>query len=315
MDTHPTALRRIRRSELSPPAFLRLALASAGALWVIVGTGAAVRLTDSGLGCRHWPGCESGHPLPAKNYHAFIEFGNRMVGGVVIVLTLIAWLGARRTSGLPRWVERLALAIFAGTLAQAPLGLLAVSSHLKWPVVATHLMLSILLLGAAVVLALEARALQEGHIAPLVPLELRRLGAVFAGACLLLVLSGTFATAAGPHSGGGKHVDRLGRLSPVVYAHAAFVAVFGCAFLFSLGYLAARRERSPRLFVLAVAVLALLLVQMGIGEIQWRTHLPWGVVLVHVVLAAAVWAGTVALAALFWRPLRSFAPNVDSDNR
>jgi hypothetical protein len=49
---------------------------------------------------------------------------------------------------------------------------------------------------------------------------------------------------------------------------------------------------------------------MGIGELQWRTHLPWGVVLVHVILAATVWAGTVALATLFARPLRSLAPNV-----
>jgi heme A synthase len=61
-------------------------------------------------------------------------------------------------------------------------------------------------------------------------------------------------------------------------------------------------------------LLAVLLVQMAIGEIQWRTHLPWGVVLVHVALAAAVWAGTVALAVLIWRPLRSFAPNVGFEN-
>src|SRR4051794_14684957 len=72
---------RIRRIELSPARFLQLALVSLGALWLIVVTGAAVRVTDSGLGCRHWPGCEQGHPLPAKDYHAFIEFGNRALGG------------------------------------------------------------------------------------------------------------------------------------------------------------------------------------------------------------------------------------------
>ena len=53
---------------------------------------------------------------------------------------------------------------------------------------------------------------------------------------------------------------------------------------------------------------ALLLVQMVVGEIQWRTKLPWELVLVHVGLAAAVWAGTVALAALFFRPPRSLLP-------
>src|SRR5216110_608887 len=88
---------RARSFELSAAAFLRLALASTAALWLIMVTGAAVRLTDSGLGCRHWPGCERGHPLPAKNYHAYIEFGNCVVGGVVILVTLLAWLCARRT--------------------------------------------------------------------------------------------------------------------------------------------------------------------------------------------------------------------------
>src|SRR5437867_12600319 len=112
-----TALARLRGSVLSPAQFLRIAAIELFALWLIVGTGAAVRLTDSGLGCRHWPGCEEGHPLPAKNAHAFVEFGNRLVGGVTIAVTLLAWLAARRTRGLPGWAGRLALAVFRGTLA------------------------------------------------------------------------------------------------------------------------------------------------------------------------------------------------------
>jgi heme a synthase len=310
VDATTTALSRIRGIALSPAQFLRLAAVELFALWLIVGTGAAVRLTDSGLGCRHWPGCEKGHPLPAKDAHAYIEFGNRLIGGVTIALTLVTWLASLRTPALPRWAGRLALGIFLGALAQAPLGYLAVKSDLRWPVVMAHLLLSMLLLAAAVVLVLEVRGTQEGHVEPLVPLELRRLGYVFVAACLVLVVSGTFATAAGPHSGGGEHVDRFASLKPTVYAHAAVVGVFLAALLFSLGYLAARRERSPRLFGLGLVVLALLLVQMAIGEVQWRTHLPWGVVLVHVLLAATVWGGTVALATLFARPLRSLAPNV-----
>src|SRR5919198_399259 len=309
VNTHATSLARLRSFALTPAQFLRLAALELFALWLIVGTGAAVRLTDSGLGCRHWPGCERGHPLPAKNYHAYIEFGNRVVGGVVILVTLLAWLGARRAPALPRRAQRLASVVFLGTLAQAPLGYLAVKSDLRWPVVMAHLLLSMLLVAGAVVLVLDARAAQEGHVAPLVPRELQLLGYAFAAACLALVVSGTFATAAGPHSGGGKHIDRFATLQPTVYAHAAVVAVFLSSFVFTLGYLAARRERSPRLFALAATVLALLLVQMGIGELQWRTHLPWGPVLVHVFVAAAVWAGTAALATVFLRPLRSFAPN------
>src|SRR5205823_3072141 len=57
-----TSAAQVRSLELSAAGFLRIALASVGALWLIILTGAAVRLTDSGLGCRHWPGCEPGHP-------------------------------------------------------------------------------------------------------------------------------------------------------------------------------------------------------------------------------------------------------------
>ena len=302
---------RWRALTLTPAQLLPLVLAELTTLWLIVLTGAAVRLTDSGLGCRDWPGCEAGHPLPAKSGHAFIEFGNRLFGALTIAATLLAWLAARRTPALTRTHVRLALAIFLGTLLQAPIGLLAIASDLRWPIVMVHLLLSIALLGAATVLALEVRAAQVGRMEPLVPLELRRLGIAFASACFVLIVSGSLATAAGPHSGGGKadEIDRLGRLDPFVYAHGAVVGLFLITFLFSLGYLAARRDRSRRLFLLGTAVFVVLLLQMGLGELQWRTHLPWGLVLVHVFLAATVWVGTIALATLFWRP------NVDLADR
>src|ERR671935_1397051 len=210
MHSEATVLARARRFELAPARFFQLAVASAGALWLIAITGAAVRLTDSGLGCRHWPGCERGHPLPAKDYHAYIEFGNRAFGGIVIAVVLLPAVGAFATRGLPRWSRRLAVGVFLGTLAQAPLGYLAVKSDLRWPVVAAHLLLSMALLAGAVMLALEAFGLWRGRTEPLVPLELRRLGLVAAVAGLALLVSGTLATAGGPHSGGGtEHVDRL----------------------------------------------------------------------------------------------------------
>ena len=298
-----TTVARVRSFELSAAQFLRLALASAGALWLIVLTGAAVRLTDSGLGCRHWPGCEKGHPLPAKDYHAYVEFGNRVVGGMTIVVVLLAALAARRTPALPRWGRLLAVGIFAGTLAQAPLGYLAVKTDLRWPIVAAHLLLSMIVLAGAVVLALEAFGAVAGRAEPLVPAELRRLGVVVAASALALLVTGTLATAGGPHSGGGAaHVERLWRLQPLVYVHAAAVAVLGLGLVFVLGYLAARRERSPRLFAFGGGVLGLLVVQMVVGDIQYRTHLPWPLVLARVGLAAAVWAVLIAFVTSLWRP-------------
>jgi heme a synthase len=304
VNVQSTALGRLRRLELSPARFLQLTLVSLGALWLIVLTGAAVRVTDSGLGCRHWPGCEAGRPLPEKDYHAFIEFGNRALGGIVIALVLLTALASLITPSLPRRGRRLALAVLAGTLAQAPLGYLAVNSDLEWPIVAAHLLLSMAVLAGAVVLTLEAVAPRSGQAAPPVPLELRRAALVVVGSAGVLLVTGTLATAGGPHSGGGPadRVDRLWRLEPLVYIHAAAVGVFGIGLVFLLGYLAAQRQRWPRLFVFGLAVFGLLLVQMALGEVQYRTHLPWGLVLVHVGVAGAVWALLVAFVTVLWRP-------------
>jgi cytochrome c oxidase assembly protein subunit 15 len=303
-----TAAGRARSFVVAPAWFLRLAALELFALWLIVTTGAAVRLTASGLGCRHWPGCEAGHPLPAKDYHAYIEFGNRLVGGVTIIVTLIVAIVAR-WSPVGRVTRRLAVALFVGTLAQAPLGYLAVKTDLRWPVVMAHLLLSMLLIAGAVALVLAAYEPIAGRSEPLVPLELRRLGLGIAVLALGLLVSGAFATAAGPHSGGGtQHVARFARLQPVVFVHAGIVAVFGCTFLFVLGYLFARRERSPRLFAGALAVLAVLLAQVGLGELQYRLHLPWYLVLVHVAVASTAWLGVVALVSCFWRPPASLRP-------
>ena len=172
-----------------------------------------------------------------------------------------------------------------------------------------HLLLSIALLAGATVLVLEARAAKVGRAEALVPRDVQRLGLFSALACFALIVAGAFATAAGPHSGGGEadEIDRFGKLEPIVYVHGAIVGLFLCAFLFTLGYLAARRDRARRLFAFALGVFALLLAQMALGEIQWRTQLPWGLVLVHVFLAAAVWMGIVALATVFFRPNVDFA--------
>jgi len=297
-----TPVGRLRSFAVAPVWFLRFAALELVALWVIVATGAAVRLTDSGLGCRHWPGCEAGHPLPAKNYHAYIEFGNRVVGGVTILITLLVAVTAF-WSPLRRRGRQLAVALFLGTLAQAPLGYLAVKTDLRWPIVAAHLLLSMLLIAGAVVLVLVASMCVVGRAEPLVPRELRIFGTFVAVAGLALLVSGSLATAAGPHSGGGTtQVHRLARFEPVLYAHAGTVAVFGCSFLFLLGYLAARRAGAPRLFWAGLAVLAVVLVQAGLGELQYRLHLPWYLVLLHVSVAATAWAGIVALAYSLWRP-------------
>jgi cytochrome c oxidase assembly protein subunit 15 len=299
---------RVRSFELTPAAFRSLALVSAAALYVIVVTGATVRLTGSGLGCDHWPGCQAGQPFPEKGYHSYIEFGNRLVGGIAIVLTLLAALGAFRTRALPRFATRLAAAVFLGTIAQAPLGYLTVRFHLNPYLVMSHFLLSAVVLGGAVVLLLAALG-AEGGIAPrVVPRELQYLGFAAVAACLVLLVSGTIVTAAGPHPGDSSKVHRLWRLGSAIYVHAGATAAFAAWLVFALGYLAAQRRRLPRLFAAALGLAGLLGVQMAIGETQYRTHLPWWLVLIHVAIAAAVWTATVALATVLWRPPSALAP-------
>jgi heme a synthase len=292
---------RLRALVLAPGTFLKVALSSATALYVIVITGSLVRLTGSGLGCESWPGCEEGNFFPASDAHGAIEFGNRAVGIVPIGLSVLTWLGARRTPGLPGWAIRLAGFVALGTLAQAPLGLVTITSGLHPLLVMSHFLLALVVLGGAVVVAVEAWCLASGRADLGLPKELRRLGLVVAAACLVLVVSGAFTTASGPHPGDSSEVERLGTLEDMLWVHVRVTALFGCAFLLLLGYLFARRERWPRLFRATLAVLTLVLAQMAVGELQYRLELPWGIVAVHVALAAAVWAATVGLVAAFWR--------------
>jgi cytochrome c oxidase assembly protein subunit 15 len=275
----------------SPRLFNRLALATVGLLYAIVVSGATVRLTASGLGCEHWPGCSPGNPFPEKDYHALIEFGNRLVGAVTIALTLATAIAAWRAPGIPRFATMLAAAVFAGTLAQAPLGALTVYLDLHPLLVMAHFLLSMVVLGAAVAVALSTVDVPEGPASR----ETRGLAIALSVLTGVLLVTGTFATAAGPHSG-GDDIERLGTLSTSVAVHAVTVAVFAALLFAVVGYLAARRDRLPGSFRIAAAIAGAVVVQMALGEIQYRTHLPWGLVLVHVAIAAAVWVGTVALA-------------------
>jgi len=302
-----TLVARARRFELSPPTFRRLALASAGWLWLIVVTGATVRLTASGLGCEHWPGCTAGNPFPSKSYHSFIEFGNRIVSALTILATLVGWAGARFTPGVPRWTRRLALGTFVGTLAQAPLGAITVYAGLNPWLVMSHFLLALVVLAGGVIVAVEAVSFERGRSTERLPQRVRR-GAFVAGAALLaLIVTGTVSTAAGPHPGSAD-VERLWRLHAALYVHVRATAIFGVLFLAFLVYVHRNRARWPLYAESGGVLLVLLVIQMSVGELQYRTHLPWWLVLIHVGLAAAVWACAVALVAVIERPPEPFAP-------
>jgi len=290
---------------VSPVVFRRIALAAVAVLILIVATGATVRLTGSGLGCPEWPTCTTQHALP-RSYHSYIEFSNRLMSAVTVFTTLALALAAWRTRGLGRRGKWLATAVFAGTLAQAPLGAITVYYDLNPYLVITHLLLSLTVLSLAVLTLLEASRLVRGGASPL-PAIARLGGLVLLGAVVVLAVSGTVATAAGrfPGSSGSQIVPRLGAFYPAVYWHVRAVAAFGIVFLVLAGWAWTRRSAYPWLLRGCGVLLAILAVQMAIGEVQYRTYgeVPWWLVLLHVATAATLVGWTVWLVARLWRPV------------
>jgi heme A synthase len=172
--------------------------------------------------------------------------------------------------------------------------------------VISHLLLSLVVLGLGVLVLLEASRLVRGGDGPL-PALARAGGAVLLAATGVLVVSGTLATAAGkfPGNSGDTRVRRLGSFEPAVALHVRAVAAFGIVFLLLAVWAWRNRSRYAWLIRGCAGLLAILAVQMTIGEIQYRTYgtVSWSVVLVHVALAASLFAWTVGLVARLWRPL------------
>jgi cytochrome c oxidase assembly protein subunit 15 len=298
------ALSGRRAFELSPERFRQLAIAAVSMLILIVGTGATVRLTGSGLGCEHWPGCQPGDPFPKKGYHSYIEFSNRVVAFFTVLMTLALAVGAVRTRGLARRAKVLAWIVFAATLAQAPLGAITVYFHLNPYLVIAHLLLSLAVIGVGVLVLLDATHSLRGVGAAL-PSAVRFAGGALLCATAFLVVTGTLATASGkyPGSNGDSRVHRLGAFQPAISLHVEAVAVLGVVFLLLAAWAWLNRGRFPWLLRGCATLLAILLVQMAIGETQYRTQLPWWLVLIHVVVAAGLFAWTVGLVARLWRPV------------
>jgi heme a synthase len=295
------------RQELGPVGFRRVAWWAVGCLVVIVATGATVRLTGSGLGCPHWPTCNSTHALP-KGYHSDIEFSNRGVSAVTVFSTLALALAAWRTRGLGRRGKWLATLVFAGTLAQAPLGAITVYYDLDPYLVLTHLLLSLTMLGAGVLTLLEASRLARGVDSAL-PAIARAGGAVLLVAVAVLVVTGTLSTASGrfPGSSGTQVVERIWMFHSAVWLHVRAVAAFGIVFVTLAAWAWTKRRQSRWLLRGCAGLLAILAAQLAIGEVQYRTYgdVPWWLVLLHVATAATLVGWTVGLAARLWRPIRA----------
>jgi cytochrome c oxidase assembly protein subunit 15 len=284
----------------TPDAFRTLAFVALAGLWVIVPSGAVVRLTASGLGCPDWPLCNGG-VVPASAGHAWIEFSNRLLSGLVMAVCVLCWLVARRLPGRPAAVRRLSAAAALATIGQVPLGAVTVHFDLHPLLVAGHFLLSMTALALGTLLAVCADDLARGTArgwnrrrGPLAVLTAAGLGTA--------IVTGVLVTAAGPHSGDSEVVRRFGRLDHAAFVHvrAVFAGVALALVLVVWLWRSGGADRFTRR--LGLALVPLYGIQVALGEYQYRHRLPWGVVVAHVSVAGLCWAGTVAFAWLVLRP-------------
>lgn len=255
----------------------------------IIVTGGAVRLTGSGLGCSTWPQCEPGEftptPFHESSIYPYIEFGNRMLTGVLMVVTVALALAIWNTRRDLRWWGLVPL---LGVVGQAILGGITVLTKLNPVLVAPHLLLSTALVWQAVWLALKYRDAPR-RVGTCLKRQLRGSAVLLGG---LLVL-GTLTTGAGPHSGDADATQRLG-LDPteIARAHAGVVWLFIGTLAFIIWRVRNERSEGPRDEVRKawVVLAAVTLAQGAIGYVQFFTGLPELIVVAHLAGAAALTA-------------------------
>ena len=276
---------------LSSRAFERLTLVAAFAVGFIIVTGAAVRLTGSGLGCPDWPTCANGHLVAPLDYHPLVEFVNRSVTGLVSVAVILAVLGSLRREPPRRDLILLSLGLVAGVVAQIVLGGVTVLFSLAPPLVMAHFLLSMALLWDAIVL--HHRAGQpDAPARPLVDKDLVRLARLMGVLTAVTLLAGTVVTSSGPHGGDAKAPRFDLSLHRVTQIHGAF-ALLVAAFVVTMLVLLRVNHAPQQVQQRAQQVLEALVVQIGIGYAQYFTGVPALLVEFHVLGAVLVWTAVI----------------------
>lgn len=263
-------------------------------------TGSVVRVTGSGLGCSTWPQCQPGSMVPVEHpeYHAlnqWIEFGNRMLTGVVVLIAAIAVITAWRVH-LDRPRKRLmalAWTMPGGVVLQAVLGGITVRAKLEWWTVAIHFLASTPLIWLAVLLL---HAFLEGDEPPrwLLPPIARTLLITLVVAMWAILIAGTTVTAAGPH-GGDPNTHRLDApIETLAQIHSGILVVY-LVVLAAFGLTMLRTGASKRLWRRYGAVWLVALAQGVLGVVQYALGVPEALVSLHVLGSALVIVATAAL--------------------
>ena len=304
MATLPPALHRLVRGPVSPRAYRAVVAVALVAVGAIVVSGAAVRLTGSGMGCPTWPSCEDGSLVPrgATGEHGWIEFVNRTFTGLVSVAVVLAVLASRRRVPMRPDLTRWAWGLVAGVLAQALLGGLVVLLHVAPVAVAGHYLLSAVLVANAVVLHHKASQPDRPVRPRATPQLLRRSVAMvwLAGGVLV---TGTLVTGSGPH-GGDEAADRLPfAVTTVARLHSLTVWVLLAVVVVVLRQ-TERGDADPAAVGRGRLLLAAIAAQGTLGYVQYAAGVPEVMVLTHVLGSVLVWVATLR----FWLALHAPLP-------
>jgi cytochrome c oxidase assembly protein subunit 15 len=298
MSSVQAALRRAWSLTASPRFCQSSAALSVVALAIGVVSGGAVRLTGSGLGCSDWPACTSTSIVAPLQYHAWVEFGNRLVNVVITVAIVLVALAAIRRRPRRRDLLYLSLALVAGIFAEVVLGGETVLHKLAPPYVMAHFLLAMLLLVDAVLLYHRSRQPEDPNSRPagtahLVEAQrLVRRGHVVASRCMLavtgvVVVFGTVVTSTGPHAG-APDVPRFGfSLHAVAQLHGTSVEVLLALTVATLWSMQ-RARVAPVVLRRGEVLLAVLVAQAAVGYSQYLTGDPVLLVGIHIAGATAV---------------------------
>jgi heme a synthase len=291
-----TRLVRLWREPMDLGTYRTITAAALVALGAIIVSGAAVRLTGSGMGCPTWPTCEEGSLVPrgATGANGWIEFVNRTFTGVVSVAVALAVLGAHRLRPPRHDLVLLSWGLVAGVAAQALLGGLVVVLHVSPVAVAGHYLLSAVLVANAVVLhhkAGEPAGVRRRARATPELLQRSRL-LVLLGAMVLV--TGTFVTGSGPHSG-DEAADRLPfAVVTVARIHSVTVWVFLAAVVLVLRGVT-QGDAAADVLGRGRVLVGLIVAQGALGYVQYAAGVPEILVLAHVLGSVLVWVAVLRL--------------------
>ncbi|WP_433338253.1 COX15/CtaA family protein [Spirillospora sp. CA-294931] len=258
----------------------------------IIGTGGAVRVTKSGLGCPEWPKCTGDSLVPTSSaehpmLNMAIEFGNRMLTFAVLAIGLMVFVAALRLRPRRRDLLVLATAQPLSVVAQAVIGGIVVLTDLHPTSVSLHFLVSPALLIFCVALWVRAG---EGDEPPrrLVGPRLRALAVALCVATGAVMIAGTVVTGSGPHAGDAE-ARRYGfNIEDVARVHSVFAWVTVALTVVLL--VALRRSAAPAaLRRRAMELFAIELAQGLVGYVQYLTDVPAPLVVLHMLGAALMW--------------------------